>query len=171
MCILSEGVSRRTVEAPWTAAHLVHQYMRQTQFSLAAEPTQQRILALAMAMKPFGRNALNSGTEWFSRRGGTRRLHATYMKHQSGIYMGKVGETVKHPATWVKIAKANCKPPAVPVALRIAAAISAYPSARSDRKRGLAKLRLDDGLLRRCGIRPGRQLQHCRALAIAQARD
>jgi hypothetical protein len=32
--------------------------MRQTQFSLAAEPTQQRILALAIAMKPFGRNAL-----------------------------------------------------------------------------------------------------------------
>jgi hypothetical protein len=28
--------------------------MRQTQFSLAAEPTQQRILALAIAMKPFG---------------------------------------------------------------------------------------------------------------------
>jgi hypothetical protein len=46
----------------------------------------------------------------------------------------------------------------VPVALRIAAAISAYPSARSDRKRGLAKLRLDDDPLRRCGIRPGRQL-------------
>jgi hypothetical protein len=32
--------------------------MRQTQFSLAAEPTQQQILALAIAMKPFGRNAL-----------------------------------------------------------------------------------------------------------------
>jgi hypothetical protein len=32
--------------------------MRQTQFSLAARPTQQRILVLAMAMKPFGRNAL-----------------------------------------------------------------------------------------------------------------
>ena len=40
------------------AAHRVHQYMRQTQFSLAARPTQQRILVLAMAMKPFGRNAL-----------------------------------------------------------------------------------------------------------------
>ena len=49
--------------------------------------------------------------------------------------------------------------------------ISAYPSARSDRKRGLAKLPLDDGLLRSCGTRPGRQLQHSRALAIAQARD
>ena len=85
--------------------------------------------------------------------------------------MGKVGETVKHPATWVKIAKAICKPPAVPVALRIAAAISAYPSARSDRKRGLAKLRLDDGPLRRCGIRPGRHLQHCRTLAFAKMRD
>ena len=32
--------------------------MTQTQFSLAAEPTQQRILALAIAMKPFGKNAL-----------------------------------------------------------------------------------------------------------------
>ena len=41
----------------------------------------------------------------------------------------------------------------------------------SDRKRGLAKLRLDDGLLRGCSTRAGRQLQHCRALAIAQARD
>jgi len=49
--------------------------------------------------------------------------------------------------------------------------ISAYPSARSDRKRGLAKLWLDDGPLRSCGTRVGRQLQHCRALAIAQARD
>ena len=49
--------------------------------------------------------------------------------------------------------------------------ISAYPSARSDRKRGLAKLPFDDGLLRSCGTRPGRQLQHSRALAIAQARD
>jgi hypothetical protein len=48
--------------------------------------------------------------------------------------------------------------------------ISAYPSARSDRKRGLAKLRLD-GPLRSCGTRAGRQLQYCRALAIAQARD
>ena len=112
-----------------------------------------------------------SETEWFSHRSGTRRLHATYYEASMGIYMGKVGETVKHPATWVKIAKAICKPPAVPVALRIAAAISAYPSARSDRKRGLAKLRLDDGPLRRCGIRPGWQLQHCRTLAIAQTRD
>ena len=34
-----------------------------------------------------------------------------------------------------------------------------------------AKLPLDDGLLRSCGTRPGRQLQHSRALAIAQARD
>ena len=49
--------------------------------------------------------------------------------------------------------------------------ISAYPSARSDRKRGLAKLPLDDRLLRSCGTRPGRQLQHCRTLAIAQTRD
>src|SRR3954463_4138882 len=49
--------------------------------------------------------------------------------------------------------------------------ISAYPSARSDRKRGLAKLPFDDGLLRSCGTRPGRQLQYSRALAIAQARD
>jgi hypothetical protein len=49
--------------------------------------------------------------------------------------------------------------------------ISAYPSARSDRKRGHAKLRLDDSPLRSCGTRAGRQLQHCRALAGAQARD
>ena len=48
-----------------------------------------------------------SETEWFSHRGGTRRLHATYYEASMGIYMGKVGETVKHPATWVKIAKAN----------------------------------------------------------------
>ena len=34
-----------------------------------------------------------------------------------------------------------------------------------------AKLPFDDGLLRSCGTRPGRQLQHSRALAIAQARD
>jgi len=143
--------------------------MRQTQFSLAAEPTQQRILALAIAMKPFGKNALKlNGSVTVAV---PRRLHVTYYEASMGIYMGKVGETVKHPATWVKIAKAICKPPAVPVALRIAAAISAYPSARSDRKRGLAKLRLDDGLLRGCSTRAGRQLQHCRALAIAQARD
>ena len=143
--------------------------MRQTQFSLAAESAQQRILALAIAMKPFGRNALKlNGSVTVAV---PRRLHVTYYEASMGIYMGKVGETVKHPATWVKIAKAICKPPAVPVALRIAAAISAYPSARSDRKRGLAKLRLDDGLLRSCGTRPGRQLQHSRALAIAQARD
>ena len=32
-------------------------------------------------------------------------------------------------------------------------------------------LPLDDGFLRSCGTRPGRQLQHSRALAIAQARD
>jgi len=143
--------------------------MRQTQFSLAAEPTQQRILALAIAMKPFGKNALKlNGSVTVAV---PRRLHVTYYEASMGIYMGKVGETVKHPATWVKIAKAICKPPAVPVALRIAAAISAYPSARSDRKRGLAKLPLDDGLLRSCGTRPGRQLQYSRALAIAQARD
>ena len=121
--------------------------MRQTQFSLAAESAQQRLLALAIAMKPFGRNALKLNGS--VTRGGIRRVHVTYYEASMSIYMGKVGETVKHPATWVKIAKAICKPPAVPVALRIAAAISAYPSARSDRKRGLAKLRLDDGPLRR----------------------
>ncbi len=36
---------------------------------------------------------------------------------------------------------------------------------------GLAKLPLDDDLLRSCGTRPGRQLQHSRALALAQARN
>jgi hypothetical protein len=39
-----------------------------------------------------------------------------------------------------------------------------------DREQGFAKLPLDHGLLRSCGTRAGRQLQHCRALAIAQAR-
>jgi hypothetical protein len=52
------------------------------------------------------------------------------------------------------------------------APISAYSSARSDRKGRLAKLRLDDGPLRGLGgSRAGWQLQHCRALAITQARD
>ena len=79
--------------------------MRQTQFSLAAEPTQQRILALAIAMKPFGKNALKlNGSVTVAV---PRRLHVTYYEASMGIYMGKVGETVKHPATWVKIAKAN----------------------------------------------------------------
>ena len=79
--------------------------MRQTQFSLAAEPTQQRILALAIAMKPFGKNALKlNGSVTVAV---PRRLHVTYYEASTGIYMGKVGETVKHPATWVKIAKAN----------------------------------------------------------------
>ena len=54
---------------------------------------------------------------------------------------------------------------------RICPSISVCETPRSDRKRGLAKLRLDDGLLRGCSTRAGRQLQHCRALAIAQARD
>src|SRR6059036_592434 len=36
-----------------------------------------------------------SGADWFSRRGGTCRLHAIYM-NQPFIYMGKVGETVKY---------------------------------------------------------------------------
>ena len=36
-----------------------------------------------------------SGADWFSRRGGTCRLHAIFM-NQPCIYMGKVGETVKH---------------------------------------------------------------------------
>ena len=49
--------------------------------------------------------------------------------------------------------------------------ISAYPSARSDPKRGLAKLPLDDGSSAVAARGPGRQLQHSRALAIAQARD
>jgi hypothetical protein len=79
--------------------------MRQTQFSLAAEPTQQQILALAIAMKPFGKNALKlNGSVTVAV---PRRLHVTYYEASMGIYMGKVGETVKHPATWVKIANAN----------------------------------------------------------------
>jgi hypothetical protein len=54
---------------------------------------------------------------------------------------------------------------------RICPSISICEPPRSDRKRGLAKLRLDDGLLRGCRTRAGRQLQDCGALAIAQARD
>jgi hypothetical protein len=97
---------------------------------------------------------------------------ADYTRHiceaATSIYMGKVREAVKRAhynqnrfashrlCRWLFVLQPS---------------ISAYPSARSDRKRGLAKLPLDDGPLRNCGIRPGRQLQHCRALAIAQARD
>src|SRR4029077_3080683 len=50
---------------------------------------------------------------------------------------------------------------------RICPSISICEPPRSDRKRGLAKLRLDDGLLRGCSTRAGRQLQHCRALATS----
>jgi hypothetical protein len=61
--------------------------MRQTQFSLAAEPTQQQILALAIAMKPFGRNALKSNGSV------TVAVPAGYtphiMKHQRVFIWGK----------------------------------------------------------------------------------
>jgi hypothetical protein len=61
--------------------------MRQTQFSLAAEPTQQRILALAIAMKPFGRNALKLNGSV------TVAVPADYtpdiMKHQRVFIWGK----------------------------------------------------------------------------------
>src|SRR6266404_6284910 len=63
--------------------------MRETRFSLAAEPPQQRILVLAIETKPLGEVLTTSGANWFSRRGRTCRLHQPY------IYMGKVGETVK----------------------------------------------------------------------------
>jgi hypothetical protein len=45
----------------------------------------------------------------------TKNIHV--MKQEQGIYMGKVKEAVKHAATWVKITKPICKPPAAPVAL------------------------------------------------------
>src|SRR5258705_1846538 len=48
------------------------------------------------------------GADRLSRRGGTCRLHATYM-NQPCVYMGKVGEPVKHAAPWVKIAKAELR--------------------------------------------------------------
>src|ERR1700745_3625194 len=54
---------------------------------------------------------------------------------------------------------------------RICPSMSISEPPRSDRKRGLAKLRLDDGLLRGCSTRAGRPLQHCRALAIGPTRD
>ncbi len=58
--------------------------MTQTQFSLAAEPTQQRILALAIAMKPFGYALKLNGSV-------TVAVPADYtphiMKHSMGIYM------------------------------------------------------------------------------------
>jgi len=99
MCILSEGVSRRTVEAPRSSIHeadaiLVGGRVGPTAHSYTGNCDE------ALRKKC-------SETEWFSHRGGTRRLHATYYEASMGIYMGKVGETVKHPATWVKIAKAN----------------------------------------------------------------
>ena len=85
MCILSEGVSRRTVEARGPLR--TSQYMRQTQFSLAAEPTQQQILALAISMKPFGRNALKLNGSV------TVAVPANYtphiMMHQSVFIWGK----------------------------------------------------------------------------------
>src|SRR3981189_1859494 len=56
--------------------------MRQTQFSLAAEPTQQR--CTGNGDKAFGRNRTNSGTDWFSHRRGTCRLHEKYTYYEAG---------------------------------------------------------------------------------------
>ena len=57
MCILSEGVSRRTVEArgPLRTSFINTLGRRNSRWQ-PADPT--GILALAIAMKPFGRNAL-----------------------------------------------------------------------------------------------------------------
>jgi len=50
--------------------------MRQ-RLSLAAEPTQQRILVLAMEINPFEEMLTISGAAWFNRRGRPYcRLHA-----------------------------------------------------------------------------------------------
>ena len=102
MCILSEGVSRRTVEARGPLRTSIHE-ADAILVGGRADPT-------ANSCTGNCDEALRkkcSETEWFSHRGGTRRLHATYYEASTGIYMGNVGETVKHPATWVKIAKAN----------------------------------------------------------------
>jgi hypothetical protein len=84
------------------------------------------------------------------------------------IYKPRGVETLKYGVLLGNLP--NCKPPVVPV-LFVLNPSDTYPYARSVRKRGLAKLRLDGGPLRSCNTRAGRQLQHCRALAIAQARD
>ena len=85
----------------------------------------------------------------------TKNIHI--MKQQPSIYMGKVGEAVKHAATWVKITKTDLQATGCTGgSFVLHPLINAYPSARSDRKRGLPKLRLDDGPLRSCGTRVGR---------------
>ena len=96
MCILSEGVSRRTVEArgPLRTSFTIHE-ADAILVGGRADPT-------ANSCAGNCDEALRkkcTETEWFSHRGGTRRLHATYYEASMGIYMGKVGETVKHPAT------------------------------------------------------------------------
>ena len=104
MCVLSEGVSRPLLKpvdrcAPRSSIHEADAIL----VGGRADPT-------ANSCTGNCDEALRkkcSETEWFSHRGGTRRLHARYYEASTGIYMGKVGETVKHPATWVKIAKAN----------------------------------------------------------------
>jgi hypothetical protein len=69
--------------------------MLQTRHSLAAEPTQQQILLLAMETKPFGGKCSQFLiADWFSRRSGTCRLHVIFM-NQLCIYMGKVGENYR----------------------------------------------------------------------------
>src|SRR5260370_10490792 len=106
-----------------------------------------------------------------SRRGGPAD-YTRYILTNCLFYMGKAGETVKHRGPLGKNSQSRiashrmcCRWLFV-----LHPAISAYPSARSYRKQGLAKLRPDDSPPRTCGTRAGRQLQHCRALAIAQAR-
>ena len=131
--------------------------MRQTQFSLATEHNGESLHWQApnseslhwQAMK--GKNALKLiGSVAVA-------VPADYTRHiceaATSIYMGKVREAVKR-AHYNQNRFASHR--LVPVALRITHAISAYPSRRSDRKRGLPKLRLDDGLLRSCGARIGR---------------
>ncbi len=73
----------------WPALHRVHQSVL-----ARAEPPQQRIPVLGnRGQSPSGEMLTISGANWFSRRGGTCRLHAIY---EPSVYVGKVGKTVKY---------------------------------------------------------------------------
>jgi hypothetical protein len=104
--------------------------MRQTQFSLAAEPTQQR--CAGNGDKAFGRNRTNSGTigsvTVAAPADYTKNIHI--MKQEQSIYMGKVGEAVKHAATWVKITKTDLQATGCTGGSSVLhPSINAYPSA------------------------------------------
>jgi hypothetical protein len=87
------------------------------------------------------------------------------------VYVEIAGEIVKHAAPWVKTAKAESQATGC-------AGGSSYCTRRSARIRMRDQIESEDSrscgsttVLRSCGTRAGRQLQYCRALAIAQARD